>query len=224
MRTIWIIGGGKFGLKAAGVLGAKHPKAGMTIVEQDRHTCRRLETQPFQIVCADGIRYLDQNLKKSDGPDLIIPAVPIHLAYEWIKRKLLTQFYLSPLAVPRQLSKMLPNAITGDCGQVYMSNADFICPENCSEPEEVCTVTGKPRPRILYQFLTKIHFEDFQPVVVCSRQLAPGVGGFTPRDLWAALGRIKSLQGRIALATACRCHGVMHAFKIQQMNRGCNVS
>jgi len=216
MERIWIIGGGRFGLKAAQKLIQKKPGTDIAVVEQDANICNQLKKQPFKSVCMDGITYLSENLKVSDGPDWIVPAIPVHLAYEWIRNKLLERYHFEPLAVPDMLAGTLPNTVQGAGGELYISNADFICPQDCPEPYETCTYTGKPRLRILHRVLKEIQYNNFCSIVIKSWQLGRGVGGYSPEALFKALNEVILSDAFIILSTACRCHGVMHAFKISR--------
>lgn len=216
MEKIWIIGGGRFGLQAAQKLRKKKPGADITVVEQDKNICNQFKNRPFTSVCTDGITYLFENLKASDGPDWIVPAIPMHVAYEWIRKQLTGRYILEPLAVPDKLAQTLPNTVQGTGGELYISNADFICPPDCPEPYETCTHTGKPRPRILHQTLKAIQHANFYSVVIMSRQLDRGIGGYSPGALFKALNEVTASEAFILLSTACRCHGVMHAFKISK--------
>jgi len=215
MDRIWIIGAGRFGLKAAAKLRRKIPDSEIIVVEKKAGICDRLTGEPFRIVCRNGVAYLSENLqKKSDVPDWIVPAIPVHVAFEWIRKKLAGDYQLKMLSVPDPLIAALPNSIRGKNDELYVSNADFVCPEHCSEPYEICTYTGKPRPRILHKVLEAIQYDDFYPVVIQSRQLCPGVGGYSPHALFKALEEIVTANAPILLSTACRCHGVVHAFKV----------
>ena len=216
MERIWIIGGGRFGLQAAQKLLQKKPATDITVIEQDANICNQLKKQPFKSVCMDGITYLSENLKASDGPDWIVPAIPVHVAYEWIRIKLTGRYLFEPLAVPEGVARTLPNTVQGAGGECYISNADFICPEDCPEPYETCTHTGKPRLRILHRALKAIQHNNFYSIVIKSRQLGRGIGGYSPEALFKALNEIMISDTFILLSTACRCHGVMHAFKISK--------
>ena len=141
-------------------------------------------------------------------PDQIIPSVPIHLAYQWVKQ----QIMLRPIPVPRRIISCLPNPMMGKEKEVYMSYADFICPDNCPEPADICTFTRQARKGTLYKLLESLSDKEVTSVVVRSRQLAPGVGGYTPQTLFNALGQVRCSEKPILFSTACRCHGVMHAF------------
>jgi hypothetical protein len=213
MSTYWIIGGGKFGLKAVEDLSQAHPAADFILVEKETEICQKLSELGFEVACMDGIDYLALHLKRQAYPDWIVPAIPIHVAFEWIKIQLSKKYDLQPVLLPQKIVKTLPNPIKLEDGQLFTSNADFICPQDCPEPDDICMFTGKPRPRILHDFLSKIEFDDFQTVVIRSQQLSPGVGGYRPLDLFYALDKIESNSKPVILSTACRCHGVMNAFQ-----------
>jgi hypothetical protein len=117
------------------------------------------------------------------------------------------------IAVPNDLIAALPNPIKGKTGQLYISIADFKCPEDCLEPDEICTYTAEPRLMILHEFLKSIQLKDFKSVVIRSHQLAPGVGGYKPEALFEALKEIKATRAPLMISTACSCHGVVDAFK-----------
>ena len=214
---IWIIGGGGFGYKAAERMKLKYPDAQLLVVESDDETCLKIKTANFNVVCMDGISFLSSRLfSKTDLPDWIVPAVPIHMAYQWVQNELLPDFFIQLETIPIQIISRLPNPMIGKDKQVYMSVADFICPDNCPEPETVCTVTQKPRPYSLFEHLSELSDDRFVSVVIRSRQLAPGVGGFKPEVLFSALQQVKNAGSSILFSTACRCHGVMNAFSIEK--------
>ena len=214
VENFWIIGGGKFGLRAAKALSKKHPLTNLTIVEKEKAVCKQLGRLGFETVCRDGIQYLERNLTSASHPDWIVPAIPLHTAYEWIRTKLSKTHNVQKIPVPQDLVTELPNPINAEFGQLYISIADFKCPENCPEPDEICTHTAKPRLMVLHEFLKSIQRKDLKTVVIRSHQLAPGVGGYPPRALFTALNEIEAAQGPVSLSTACSCHGVLNAFKL----------
>ena len=71
-----------------------------------------------------------------------------------------------------------------------------------------------PRPVDLFQLLRSLEYRHFKPVVIRSRQLLPGVGGYRPKALFGALAAVESADGPVMLSTACRCHGVLDAFRL----------
>lgn len=214
MKSFWIIGGGKFGQKAAKTIIANNSPSQIVILEKELQICKELKNRGFETVCTDGIRYLVRNLVYGDYPSWIVPAIPLHVAFEWIQGKLSNKYKIETIPISDQLENQLPNPIRGNTGQLYVSNADFKCPDDCPEPEEMCTYTGEPRPRILKSFLEKIQYNDFRSIVVCSHQLFPGVGGYTPKALFHVLREIETEHRPVLLSTACLCHGVLHAFRI----------
>ena len=214
VNNFWIIGGGKFGLRAAKSLSQKHALNNLTIVERDKNVCRQLDRLGFEAVCTDGIQYLERNLTDAHYPDWIVPAIPLHVAYEWILTKLPKTRSVQKITAPDDLVSTLPHPIKAGTGQLFISIADFKCPEDCPEPDEICTYTGEPRLMVLHEFLKSIQRKDLKTVVIRSHQLAPGVGGYTPRALFAALNEIEAAQGPVLLSTACSCHGVMDAFQL----------
>jgi len=216
MTSFWIIGGGKFGIKSAEAAVKKYPGADITIIDKNIEVCRRVSNLSFNTVCMEGIKYMADNLKRDGFPDWIIPVIPVHVAYEWIRIQLSEEYFVVPVDIPEELAATLPNPLRGKGGALYISFADFICPDNCPEPAKICTYTGKPRLGILHETLASIQYNGFCSVVVQSRQLSPGVGGYTPEDLYEALEKIKHADTPCLLSTACRCHGVMHAFTIKR--------
>jgi hypothetical protein len=211
---IWILGAGYFGKKAVDIARKRFPDCAITVVDRDPASLEDFAGSNLYPVCMDAVRFLDGNLNSGDHPQWIIPVVPLHLAFEWIRLRLQGEFSIGPIRVPEAVLDALPNPMPGNEGEVYTSIADFRCPENCPEPEGRCTHTGLPRPFILHEFLKTLRFPGFQTVILRSLQLGPGVGGYPPTALFTALDAIKSSPDGILLGTACQCHGVIQAFRL----------
>jgi hypothetical protein len=209
----WIIGAGRFGRRACERLRAKTPAAAIHVV--DRRSVSGIPRGVDRTV-AEGLRFLDTRIETRPAA-WIVPAVPIHLAYEWLAVRLARDADFRPQAVPATLRTKLPNACSGREGQVYVSNADFICPADCPEPGGICTATGLPRPRSMHAHLAGLVYEDFRSLVVRSHQLAPGVGGYRASTLIHLRQSLQARRGRFLLSTACKCHGVMNAFELADM-------
>jgi hypothetical protein len=101
----------------------------------------------------------------------------------------------------------------GPQGEVYLSRASHICPDDCPSPEDFCPVTGESRTPALYEELAALNLPGFRIIVIISRQLAPGVGGYPPRELTDLPSKIADIHHNLLIATACRCHGVVHALR-----------
>jgi hypothetical protein len=111
--------------------------------------------------------------------------------------------------VPADLGKLADSSVPGPQGELYLSRARHLCPDDCTEPD-ICPVTGEERRQPLFEDLAAASRPSRPILVVSSRQLAPGVGGFSPGDLWHLAKAVDQARGPVLVATACRCHGVVH--------------
>lgn len=216
MKNIWILGAGRFGRIAIERLRRQDPSASLTVVDRQIESIPDLDTDGVRLIAADAIDYLSEHLlaENATGPSWIIPAVPLHVAYEWMVRRLAGRFRIEKVAIPQAAKRCLPNLTAGEPGTVYASIADFICPADCPEPATLCTHTGRPRPCNLYRELEGLEPRGWTTVVVRSCQLLPGVGGYRPRDLFQALNTVSFSGTPILLATACKCHAVVDSFQL----------
>jgi hypothetical protein len=212
--SFWIIGAGKFGTKALQKLIRRWPEAFFRVVDRNPKALKVLEQYPVDAVRGEGAAYLARHLDGSEDADWIVPAVPMHLAFEWVKIKMMEDRTVEIVAVPEEVERVLPNPVRGNEGQLFLSYADFVCPDNCSEPFDRCTFTGKPRKGLLYRDLENRVVKEFLPVIIRSRQLAPSVGGYQSKALWEALKKVKAHHGLLLFGTACFCHGVVHALRV----------
>lgn len=210
-RSYWIMGAGRFGRLACQRLLAKRPAGAIRVVDR-----QQVALPPgVEGVVGEAVAFLRKNLAPQTDA-WIIPAVPIHLAYEWLAGQLQRVRGLYPHAVPDKLLPELPNPFRGPEGQVYLSNADFRCPDDCSEPSQTCSYTQKPRPRLMHTYLSRLVFEDYTSIVVRSYQLAPGVGGFRAATLRELGKKLLEREGRFLFSTACKCHAVVNAFSLDK--------
>lgn len=206
-KAIWILGAGRFGRLAAERLQKRHPGSDFLVVDSREEKLVRLRNDlTLSTRAEDALSFL----LSSEFPDdvWIIPAVPVHVAFQWILRELQKRGHASSHPVPDTVDAVVPNPLRRR-GTVYASYATFICPDACSEPEEICTHTGGPRRGNLFEHLGRISPPEFRTVVVRSWQLAPGVGGYPGWKLREALEKIAARPGNYLVATACRCHGVI---------------
>jgi hypothetical protein len=180
------------------------------VVDKDQRAIERLAHLPVEAVHEDGLTYLGQLPLERCPIDYIIPAVPFHLAFEYILSKGKIQG-MKRTSVPEVPG--LPNPQFGKTGDLYTSLADFLCPEDCPEPPGHCTVTGGRREKPLYQLLSEL-YRGYELKVIRSEQLGPGVGGFRPEvldDLFEDLKEWREENRPMLISTACRCHGVISA-------------
>jgi hypothetical protein len=207
----WILGAGRFGRIAIERIRRHIPGAAITVIDKKPF---EINGDGINVITTDAIQWLCENLHQHAPVDLILPAVPIHVAVAWLR--LSFKGDMLPILISDERLAQMPNAMRGNTGQVYVSHADFVCPDNCSEPKDRCTITGKPRPTDLFRLLADLAFDEILPIIIRSHQLLPGVGGIEPDDLLAALDQLYQMRGRqVMIATACRCHGVVAFLEIK---------
>lgn len=186
------------------------------LIDIDETRLREFEGGNFIGIKDDAARFLSQNFHMLDPSCTIIPAVPLHLAFEWATRRLAGMFSIRRIPIPDGVAHSLPHTWQGGHDSLLVSYADFLCPEDCPEPIDRCTVTGKRRGKPLFELLDGLDLPEYPIHVVRSRQMGPGIGGYNAGDL-------KELQDRILfggkrkwiVGTACRCHGVLSAMELK---------
>jgi hypothetical protein len=210
MASYLILGGGKFGRLALARLARQDAAASFLIVDRDPVPLAAVrEGLDSQQVQAEAIAFLVQHLKSDGRWDWIIPMVPLHVAYHWLCKGPLAGSGWQPTAVPEALEHIVPAVQHGPDGELYLSRAQHLCPDDCAEPE-ICPVTGESRDFPLHQELTSLNLPGYQVKVIPSLQLAPGVGGYSPERLLDLARDLNALTGTVLIATACGCHGVIH--------------
>jgi len=212
MKKIWIIGVGQFGKHAVRSLSKQHKDWHFVLVDPVEVNLIKAQTDRCIFDKADGVDFLFQHLLDHEsGPTWIIPALPIHLAAEWCLMRIGPDL-LAPVDLPSEIEPLLPNSMHGSDGNIYVSHANFKCPEDCPEPRDLCTVTREKKKPDMFKVLAEVNFPPFQPIVIRSHQLAPGVGGYRPDQLFSLLDQVQKTKGDVLLSTACRCHGVVSGF------------
>ena len=228
MEELWIIGLGQFGSMALHRLSKFGPKKHFVLVDPVAENLLKFKGPTTTLEISDGVKYLHTHLSNRRKPDWIIPALPVHLAAEWLLLHLGPQ-RLRRVPLPAGLAQVLPNpflgsegnlyvshadfrcpnSIRGSEGNIYTSHADFRCPEDCDESGDICTITRKARNQDMFELLGNLDVKPFMTVNIRSYQLGPGIGGYRPEHLMAMRNRVRQARGAILLSTACRCHGVI---------------
>jgi len=209
-NNIYILGSGHFGQRAAMLLKKRNTDGVITVVDRQPQALATAETLGCQTISMDAIAFLTTPSHHISPDDWIVPVVPIHVAHAWLMAGNKSDFQLKETSVPDSIAAQIPNPMWGDNGQVYTSIATFHCPQDCSEPTNLCTLTGKPRPLTLWEKLSSLNLPGFHPICIRSHQMAPGVGGFQFKALLQARQVIKTNHGKFLLSTACKCHGVIN--------------
>lgn len=208
--TTVILGFGQFGLHALQQL-KRQQKSPDEIVVVDNQPADDLISTGFSYIQKDCISWFTESFTPGSSISQIIPAVPVHVAAQWIKKKLeMSDTEVSRYPLEDRLLNTLPHPLRLDVSSAALSHADFTCPPYCNEPKETCTVTGKKRPEPLYNILEAVQCDEIVPVILRSRQFAPGVGGFFSEDLWNILRSVQAKpETPLLLGTACKCHGII---------------
>jgi hypothetical protein len=210
-RSYIIIGCGHFGGRAVEKLLRKDPHSRIIAVDKNEEQIKKISHLRIETVICDGLLYLNKFFSEGRSANYIVPAVPFHLAFEFILSR------LKPTGAKRKKVPTLsgvPNPMVGKKGDLYASLANFLCPEDCPEPAQYCTVTKEKRRKPLYKILMDLR-GPFESRVIRSHQLGPGMGGFRYINLLDLLQDLREIRtpGRLILiSTACRCHGVTSAF------------
>jgi hypothetical protein len=208
-----VVGGGKYGVEAAEYL-RKNNRA-FVIIDRDPEclAAKKLKLKKGlegkeNLVVGDLQEVLE--LVEKLNPEFVFPTAPMHVAAELLKIK----FNLNPDydSVNCILSSLpLKVVVSVGKGSVVVSyNRDKECLPKCSAPD-VCPVTKIKKPCPMYE-LVKFAIPD--GLVLISHQLEPGIGALKGDELkelfhWAKK-RIEG-DGKIAVATACKCHGIITA-------------
>jgi hypothetical protein len=218
MARYLIAGAGKFGRLALTRLAAADPDGVFRVVDKDPGALAALgarEGLALVTLEGDAAAVLADLLADGSAWDWIIPMVPGHLAYRWLLAGPLRDRGWVPIPAPEDVAGAAPSWWRGPEGEIYVSRAGHLCPDDCAEPE-CCPVTGETREPPLYDRLAALALPGWRVLILASRQLAPGVGGYAPADLhWLARQVEETQENTILLATACRCHGVAHGLRRQ---------
>ncbi|RJR32732.1 MAG: hypothetical protein C4576_29475 [Desulfobacteraceae bacterium] len=210
-NAVFILGAGRFGGRAARILSPRGRSA-IWLIDKDEDSLSRHRDLPVSGICRDGVEFLSERISSLSPELLLVPSIPAHVAFEWLRRSL---GGIQREEIPEALKRLLPNTWEGSEGSLLVSYADFLCPDDCPEPADHCTVTGKKRSTPLYKRLAEMHAPDRRVHILRSRQLAPGVGGYRVHDLLDLAEEVRlHPNDKWLLGTACRCHGILTAFQM----------
>ena len=216
MASYLILGAGKFGLLALRRLAEQDRGARFLVI--DRRASALAEARTLEVgaelLADESIPYLAAHLGPEPPWDWLIPMVPVHVAYGWLLEGPLAGKGWEPVDVPQDLEDLAALATRGLTGELYLSRARLLCPDDCDEPL-VCPATGEERQKPLFLKLAEASRPGLPILVVASRQLAPGVGGYSPLQLVELAETVAEASGPVLVATACCCHGVVHGLKRQ---------
>jgi hypothetical protein len=211
--TVHILGAGHFGIRALNMLEKKEKNQSVRVIDKDPAKVEAIRKAGIHAVREEATAYLIQNQSSMPPSDWIIPAVPIHFLLEWLLKAMPIERNPQVVDMPADIFEHVPNPMKGPEKALFTSHATFKCPDDCPEPADRCTYTGQKRPQNLFELLRQLDRYGYPSIVLRSRQMAPGVGGYQVKDLFQVLDQIKEEKGIVLVSTACRCHGVVHALR-----------
>jgi hypothetical protein len=211
LSQVFVIGFGKFGQLALPKITRKWPEARIWIVDPTpEHLTQRGKFSAIRVL-DKGEDFLWEHQDHLEPEDWIIPAVPFHLVGDWVKRVLSRRGVVRKIKPPGNLGKGLPFTLYRN-KDLYVSLADFVCPENCPAPRGFCFKTREPRSLRLPEILSRQPLSRGTLEVIESHQLAPGLGGLTFGELKRTGEMLLRIDPPLFIATACSCHGVISGF------------
>ena len=211
MGSYWILGAGRFGSLAMARIREQKRGSRVLVVDHDSQVLKELGAKSGETFEQDAIEFLLEH--PGSGNEWIVPAIPVHVAFAWLCRQLEKEGSVTPVRVPSKLDHLISNPLRDKTGALYGSFANFRCPDDCEEPAESCTITGEPREANMFDVLRQIKMEGYSTQVVRSQQIIAGVGGYQLSILWSLVEEVRSTEKDLLLATACRCHAVVHALR-----------
>ncbi len=200
-KPVVVIGGGRVGRRAVEILTSMGFDR-LTVVDPSRPALDRVGPA-IETVQASGVDWLSE---AELGSGWIVPANPSHLAYEWLLAELGPR--AEPIDTPSEMVAGLPGASRAYGGGFTLSLAEGVCPIDCDE-RGPCPVTGE-RHEPLYHRL-RARKTPWPLITVRSHPLAPGLGGYPAAALRRLKNEVERAGGALSVATACRCHGVVHS-------------
>lgn len=209
MNRVFIIGFGKVGRDILPQIKRRWKKEQVWVIDHHPEAFTRQGERYGLSVLADGPQFLTRYQECIKDEDWIIPALPSHLAWQWLCLNLKPGFKPRSIRPGLRLGEGLPFRMAA-AGGLLVSYADFVCPDHCPAPIRHCYKTGLKRTLPLWRWLETRSLSCGTLQVIESRQLAPGMGGYPFGELRKALHQAHQVGPPFFIATACRCHGVVH--------------
>lgn len=206
-KPVTIIGAGKAGKKALDVLTGLGFNR-IRVIDPDPAALESLRAGAT-VIQADGIEWLSREAEDRLKGEWIAPTLPVHLAFRWLLDVLGDK--ARQVDVPAHALTGLPGLTATQDGGFTISLAQGLCPPDCDERKGCAW--SRAYPLTLPQALSRLS-KEWPMELIRSRTLAPGLGGFSRSVLDRLKDRIESGPGRAIIATACRCHGVIHALEL----------
>ncbi len=235
-KLVFIMGGGKFGTYAVRYLKSKGAKVVVVDINPDCQARSEADVLSADLGVLDSIGERQATFIVGDAvdliitllenkvPDMVVTAIPGNAIAKVVeaylmKRGVKLEPYLEVIPkVLENIPESLVSLVDHVCGIIIVSYmpSNIKCRENCTPPENVCALTGRPKigPMIkLLEFSIYSH-TDFSGILYSS-QLTDGLGAINGNELSYLLKRLANIkkQYSLAIGTACDCHGILRFVK-----------
>lgn len=237
-RTFFIAGGGFFGSlalkdfnhKVRVIIADVNEQCAArglveTVIKLEDLRRENLKIHRTILVVGDASETLRRIVNFGFAPKIVIPAIPRHFAADFYKRELEARgfkVYASNKTLERALSVFNNDLILSldfkdaTFTSSYMPS-NVRCMLSCTQPN-ICPVTGRYKPKPMMQLIEECVGSIVKSIVLRVTRIGTFVGGFELPALWNFVSdssrKALNDEVEVALATACRCHGVASFFRI----------
>ncbi len=238
---VFIAGGGAFGSRALNDVCKTMRGARVLVADVDESCPARglvdavlregelseegLKAFESMLVVGDAAKVLSKALRMGFKPEVVVPAIPKHFAADFLRRELEAQgrrVSPKPLALEEALRSFPRDLVLGASAESAMFTSSYMPPRSkcnvpCSQPS-VCPVTGRFKPRPMFELMRVALRSADAALVLETKRMGDFSGGFYFDELWGFVKEVGAVRGdlTLAVATACRCHGVANFFEVTQ--------
>jgi hypothetical protein len=235
-KSVFVMGGGKFGTNALRYLKTKGAKV---LVVDINPNCK---AKPEADIQADSLE-IWTSLKNGQAaflvgdaykllldlyedfiPNLVVTAIQgntiAKVVENWFRKNgAKCAPYLEGVSevidnLPKSLVFVKENSAFIAASYMYPNKR---CKKNCPAPKNVCALTGRPKPATMASLLKFGAFEVTDHcVLMSSPQITGGLGAINGNDVYSLFKQLENFPKpfTLALGTACNCHGVISLIKI----------
>ncbi|MDG6222905.1 MAG: hypothetical protein QCH99_06560 [Candidatus Bathyarchaeota archaeon] len=234
-KSVFVMGGGKFGTNALRYLKTKEAKVLVVDINPNCKAKPEADIQAYSLdawnslkngqpafLAGDAYKLL-LDLLQTSVPDFVVTAIQgntiANVVQNWFtKNGFKSEPYLEGVSkVLENLPKSMVfvNENTAFIAASYMY-PDKRCKTNCTAPKNVCALTGRPKPATIESLLKFAVFGVADHCILFSSPLlTAGLGAINGNDLSSLFKKLETFPKpfTLALGTACDCHGVVSLIK-----------
>lgn len=235
-KLVFVMGGGKFGTNAVRYLKSKGAKVLVVdinpncparseadVLTTDLGVLDSLKERQATFIVGDAVDVL-VTLLENKMLDMVVTAIPGNAIAKVVEACLMKRgIKLEPYSeiIPKVLENIpesLVSLVDHMFGIIVVSYmpSNIKCIENCTPPENVCALTGRPKIASMNKLLefSVYSYTDFSWIFY-STQLTGGLGAINGNELNSLLKRLANIKRHCSLTigTACDCHGIVRFVK-----------